>query len=113
MKIGVWHTLPKSLVGELSDTEYNEALAKNYPIIIYCHGNSGSRAGAHRMELYKILQSLDYHVISFDYRGYADSTQVVMSESGVVTDAKAVHSHIRKFSRDSPVFIWGHSLGTG
>ena len=24
VKIGVWHTLPKSLVGELSDTEYNE-----------------------------------------------------------------------------------------
>lgn len=45
------------------------------PIILYLHGNSGSRAGPHRKELYQILQELDSHVLCLDYRGYADSTQ--------------------------------------
>ena len=39
------------------------------PIVLYLHGNTGSRAREHRIELYKVLQKLNYHVICFDYRG--------------------------------------------
>lgn len=64
------HSLPLSLSNTtLSESDYDESLSKNFPIIVYLHGNSGSRANAHRLELYKIFQSMQYHVISFDYRG--------------------------------------------
>ena len=44
--------------------------------VLYLHGNSGSRAGEHRKELYTLLQKEDYHLVAFDYRGYADSSQI-------------------------------------
>lgn len=40
-----------------------------YPIVLYLHGNSGSRATDHRVELYQLLQSFNYNVITLDYRG--------------------------------------------
>lgn len=36
-----------------------------------------------------------------------------MSEDGAVTDATAVYDYIKKYSKDSMVVVWGHSLGTG
>lgn len=82
------------------------------PIILYLHGNSGSRAASHRVELYQLLRDLGYHVISFDYRGYGDSTRIGPTESGVVRDAIAVYKYIVTISK-IPVIAWGHSLGTG
>lgn len=46
-----------------------DSFSSGNPIVLYLHGNSGSRAGSHRIELYKILQSLNYHVVTMDYRG--------------------------------------------
>lgn len=46
--------------------------------------------------------------------GFADSVSTVpLSENGVITDAKAAYSYIKKHSGDSKVIVWGHSLGTG
>lgn len=127
------HSMPEAL----KDKQFvrpEDSLAEGYPILLYLHGNSGSRAGSHRIELYQILQSLDYHVVTFDYRGefqlfstryncvdelylftgYADSSQdILMCEDGVVTDAVAVYQYIKKHSQESKVVVWGHSLGTG
>ncbi|XP_046646061.1 lysophosphatidylserine lipase ABHD12-like [Daphnia pulicaria] len=111
ISVGVWHILP----GNLTDKSFKtteESLACGNPVVLYLHGNSGSRATGHRVELYKLLKSLNYHVISFDYRGFADSSNVVMSENGAVTDATRVYQYIRKFSGKSKVIVWGHSLGT-
>lgn len=36
-----------------------------------------------------------------------------MSEDGAVTDATAVYDYIKKYSKDSMIVVWGHSLGTG
>lgn len=47
------------------------------PIFLYMHGNSGNRASNHRLELYKLFQSLDYHVVCFDYRGKKKFSLVV------------------------------------
>ena len=66
------HILPRSLVESSTgkdDKFYLDALKNSgKTIIIYFHGNSGSRAGEHRKELYALLQDQDYHVITFDYR---------------------------------------------
>ncbi len=76
------------------------------------HGNTGSRARAHRVDLYLVLRALDYHVICFDYRGYADSSPVIPSKRGVITDGRAVLQYIRQWADKSPILVWGHSLGT-
>ena len=63
------HILPKSLIGKEFIKAEEAFTSGSLPIIVYLHGNSGSRAGSHRIELYKIFQSLDFHVLSLDYRG--------------------------------------------
>lgn len=71
--IGVWHTIPaiwwKNAQGK-DQMWYEDALASSQPIILYLHGNAGTRGGDHRVELYKVLSSLGYHVVTFDYRGW-------------------------------------------
>ncbi|CAG0881332.1 unnamed protein product [Darwinula stevensoni] len=115
ISLGVWHILPLSMVekGDKSENEYIESLQSSHRIVIYMHGNTASRAGPHRVELYKVLRALDYHIITFDYRGYADSTWQQPSEDGVVSDAKAVYRWVASHAGETPIFIWGHSLGTG
>lgn len=130
IRIGVWHILPKSAyeklkgsfeenadkeeLNKLMDAELNDS---KYPIVLYCHGNSNNRATSHRVQLYNFFQKMDYHTIAFDYRGYGDSTKVKPSEDGVVEDSLIVYdwlnSTIEKAPAKPPVFVWGHSLGTG
>ena len=51
-----------------NESFYEESLSHGEPIILYMHGNSGSRGSAHRLELYTLLRNMNYHVIAFDYR---------------------------------------------
>ncbi len=44
------------------------------------------------------VRSLNYHVITFDYRGYADSTAIAPDETGVVNDAKVTIRYFFKVS---------------
>ncbi|KAL6039414.1 hypothetical protein STEG23_012988 [Scotinomys teguina] len=59
-----------------------------------------------------VLSSLGYHVVTFDYRGWGDSVGTP-SERGMTYDALHVFDWIKARSGDNPVYIWGHSLGTG
>ncbi|KFB53914.1 hypothetical protein ZHAS_00022362 [Anopheles sinensis] len=81
-------------------------------VVLYLHGNTASRGAPHRVELYRMLRSLNYHVIAMDYRGYGDSANLSPTERGVVYDALAVYQYITSITRN-PVYLWGHSLGTG
>jgi len=101
----LFHTLPPPPLSEDSGFD-------GKPVIFYLHGNSAHRASKHRVELYKLLSSMGYHVVCFDYRGYGDSTGSP-SEAGLVHDALTVYKWILERRGDSRVFIWGHSLGTG
>ncbi|XP_018118367.1 lysophosphatidylserine lipase ABHD12 isoform X1 [Xenopus laevis] len=115
VSIGVWHTIPAVLWKEAQGKHlewYEEVLSTNYPVILYLHGNAGTRGGDHRVQLYKVLSSMGYHVISFDYRGWGDSVGSP-SESGMTYDALHAFDWIKARSGDNPVYIWGHSLGTG
>jgi len=116
VKVGVWHIVPKDLIAA-SKTQNASWFEKTLgdsglPIIVYLHGNTGSRAREHRVELYKILQNLNYHVICFDYRGYADSSPMTPSKTGVVEDALKVYEYVKEHAKLAPVIIYGHSLGT-
>lgn len=135
VKLGIWHMLPEMQADciqskEISgDDEYltnmfNRMLARNGKgIIFYLHGNSNNRAAFHRVRLYELLQKMDYHIIAFDYRSFGDSTKTAVSESAVVEDAHHVYRWLHGLLEEQlqhggvtnrpPVFLWGHSLGTG
>ena len=92
---------------------YQEALGSGkHEIVIYMHGNTGSRARDHRVDMYQVLRQLNYHVICFDYRGYADSSPVMPTKKGVVRDGKKVVEYVKEHAKDTPIIVWGHSLGT-
>ncbi|KAL1124721.1 hypothetical protein AAG570_001344, partial [Ranatra chinensis] len=116
--IGIWSLLPRLLLhntanGPATDVEFDEWLGRGDTIFLYMHGNSGNRGASHRVELYKVLQQNNFHVIAFDYRSYGDSSPVEATEEGVVSDTKAVYKWLKEKAKDSKIFFWGHSLGTG
>jgi len=107
-------------------------LKDNSTLIVYMHGNSMDRGFSHRVQLYKVLTSMGYHLVTFDYRSYGDSSRVELSEETVVDDGKAVLSWVAELyklrssggpnlsglaksnspSRGPNIIVWGHSLGT-
>ncbi|XP_056147868.1 lysophosphatidylserine lipase ABHD12 [Lampris incognitus] len=114
-KIGVWHTVPAQMWQEAQGkdrTWYEMTLRSTHPVILYLHGNAGTRGGDHRVQLYKVLSSLGYHVVTFDYRGWGDSDGSP-SERVMTSDALFLYSWMKDQVRDKPLYVWGHSLGTG
>ena len=115
VEVGVWHIVPKDLIEESkgkNSTWFEKSLSQGrHPIVLYLHGNTGSRAREHRVELYKVLQNLNYHVVCFDYRGYADSSPIMPSKTGVVQDALKVYDYVQSLANGTPVIVYGHSLG--
>ncbi|XP_037097258.1 lysophosphatidylserine lipase ABHD12-like [Syngnathus acus] len=115
VRVGIWHTLPASQWDKASGRGpewYRKTLGDGSPIIIYLHGNVGTRAIDHRVQLVKILSAAGFHVLSLDYRGFGDSTGQP-SERGVTTDALHLYTWVKQHSGGSPVYLWGHSLGSG
>ena len=46
--------------------------------------------------------------------GYGDSDPADLSEAGVVADSKYVLQWLMNIvNGTAPIFVWGHSLGTG
>lgn len=116
IQLGVWHVLPKSVTMDStrrisSDNEFDD----DRPVILYFHGNAQNRAADYRLSLYKVLteSKVDAHVITFDYRGFGDSSYVAPSVAGLVQDARAVYKWLKARVKKQRIFFWGHSLGTG
>ncbi|GAB1601410.1 lysophosphatidylserine lipase ABHD12-like [Argonauta hians] len=117
IQLGVWHTLPEYLQksGQTFDNQQYEDSLQNSStnIIMYLHGNSGTRACGHRVKLYQRFSNMNYHTISFDYRGFGDSTGIPF-EDGVVEDSLFVYNWIKsRVPAEASVVLWGHSLGSG
>ncbi|XP_053730978.1 lysophosphatidylserine lipase ABHD12-like [Synchiropus splendidus] len=115
ISLGVWQTVPESLAKEAQGkdlTWYQNSLSNGNPVFIYLHGNTGSRAAAHRVGVAKLLSEHGYHVLVPDYRGFGDSTGEP-TESGLTTDALYLYNWVKARCGSSRVYVWGHSLGTG
>ncbi|XP_031968257.1 protein ABHD12B isoform X2 [Corvus moneduloides] len=113
--VGVWHTVPGSRGAEAQGKDqrwYEEALADAHPVIIYLHGNGGTRAASHRVQFLKTMGAADFHILALDYRGYGDSSGHP-TESGFTTDVLALYDWAKARSGNSSIVFWGHSLGTG
>lgn len=116
VKLGVWHIPSSSAMSKCENgvIPAGKEFEDDQPVFLYLHGNAGTRAGGHRVALYKLFsEKVNAHVIAFDYRGYGDSTNVSPSESGLVEDTHYVYKWLLKRVKPSRIFIWGHSLGTG
>nr|XP_018916613.1 PREDICTED: monoacylglycerol lipase ABHD12 isoform X1 [Bemisia tabaci] len=119
-RLGTWHILPQHLAEEgdkLSKLEkkdrFDEWVRNGDPVVLYMHGNSGTRAASHRVDLYEVFQKLNFHVVAVDYRTYADSIGEELSENTTVIDGKAVFKYFHQRVQNDRLFVWGHSLGTG
>lgn len=70
IKLGVWQILSHNITFSTNDTDdqyFENVLGNEQKVIIYHHGNAGTRLTPHRVELYKFLRKY-FHVIAFDYR---------------------------------------------
>ena len=97
-KLGVWKLEPHFH----SDTS---------PVVIYIHGAQGSRAAYHRIQMYRLLLKIGSPVVTFDYRGYGDSTGIPTSELDLLQDTMVVYRWTREQFPDRPLLLWAHSLG--
>lgn len=52
------------------------------------------------------------HAVDF-YPGFGDSTKVDPTEEGVLSDVKAVFTYLKAKAGQTPILVYGHSLGTG
>ena len=80
------------------------------PAVLVCNGNAGYRA--HRLPLAQALAERGYHVLVFDYRGYAGNPGTP-TEDGLRTDARAAaHALAGRAEVDADrVAYFGESLG--
>ncbi len=80
------------------------------PAVLVCNGNAGNRA--HRLPLAEALAELGYHVLLFDYRGYAGNPGPP-TEEGLRTDARAAARALAGRPEVDPgrVAYFGESLG--
>ena len=114
-RIGVWQIAPTGYHEKgddvMSEEQYAKILSDGRTIVMYMHGNTGTRAMYQRIGVYKMLVNRGYHCIAFDYRGYGDSDGSA-TEMGLRDDARLVWNWIREHAPNAKVFIWGHSLGS-
>lgn len=85
-----------------------------HPTVLFAHGNAATRAMSGRVATAALMSNkLDANVISFDYRGFGDSTGLP-SEEGMTLDAQAAYDYaISKGATPDKIILLGQSLGTG
>ena len=80
------------------------------PTLLYFHGNGG---GLHMFVPYlKALAAKGVHVAAMEYRGYP-GVECCASEMDIVADATRFVKHMAKKRPNSPLYLWGYSLGSG
>lgn len=110
--VSTWHVLPDTYHHNVTHGhDYTSALGDGATIILYLHGNTGTRGTPHRVQQYKALAKRGYHVVTFDYRGFGDS-ECSPTERGMMEDSLLLWDWVQAHAPGSRVFIWGHSLGS-
>ncbi|UJR16291.1 hypothetical protein I4U23_003197 [Adineta vaga] len=115
--VGIWYVVPSAVqidpnLSTLADHLKQYIPSNNHPIIMYLHGQDGTRATHYRSNHYRVMSAFGNHIIAVDYRGYGDSTGTPTIH-GIVTDVLHVYNTIRSVCPGNPITIWGHSMGTG
>ncbi|GFQ86228.1 lysophosphatidylserine lipase ABHD12, partial [Trichonephila clavata] len=87
--LGVWHIPPAT-------TCYQMTSRLHYPLMTASHPETHQA-----------------HVITFDYRGFGDSTYLSPTAKTLEEDATAMFQWLKKYVPTSRIIVWGHSMGTG
>ncbi|KAJ1982796.1 hypothetical protein H4R35_000155 [Dimargaris xerosporica] len=125
--LGFWHVLPqtydaareaqvRALATSTQRQAYFEAQLTAAPLVIlYFHGQSGSRERASRVTAYKALHAAapQAHLVALDYRGYGDSSGTPDDEAMITLDALAIWNYLVQRVPPRRILLYGHSLGTG
>ncbi|GFW80925.1 lysophosphatidylserine lipase ABHD12 [Trichonephila clavipes] len=111
--LGVWHIPPATTCHQM--TSLSSLSLDDQPVILYLHGSAESRSAPYRRGMYNVLtrKPIQAHVITFDYRGFGDSTYISPTAKTLEEDATAMFQRVKKFVPTSRIIIWGHSMGTG
>ena len=81
----------------------------NAPVLLYLHGARWNVEGsANRI---RRMQELGFSVLAIDYRGFGKSSKTLPSEDMAYEDARAAWDWLAVQHRQSPRYIFGHSLG--
>eukprot|EP01130_Rhizamoeba_saxonica_P003438 TRINITY_DN1457_c0_g1_i4.p1 TRINITY_DN1457_c0_g1~~TRINITY_DN1457_c0_g1_i4.p1 ORF type:complete len:378 (-),score=112.02 TRINITY_DN1457_c0_g1_i4:52-1185(-) len=80
------------------------------PVVIYCHGNCGSRIDA--LHSVRILLPMGISVVSFDCAGSGNSDGEYVSLGYFEKDdLEAVVDHLRETEEITRIALWGRSMG--
>lgn len=80
------------------------------PVILYFHGNAGNFS--HRLPKVRAYIRLGYGVLLAEYRGYGGNNGQP-TEEGFYDDGRAYARWLLNESPNSPLIIYGESIGTG
>ena len=82
------------------------------PTIIFSHENAGNM-GLRLDEFKRVHQETGANILLYDYRGYGNSDEVPIDETGIMKDARAVWDWAlsRGALDKSRLFLYGRSLG--
>lgn len=79
------------------------------PVLLYLHGARWNVSGSsNRM---RRMQSLGFHVLAVDYRGFGRSSAGLPSETLAAEDARAAWDWLARNYPTHPRYLFGHSLG--
>ncbi|CAL1273822.1 unnamed protein product [Larinioides sclopetarius] len=108
--LGVWHVPPSN-----HSRAQPSLSSDDQPVVLYLHGSAESRSAPYRRNMYKVLSGkpLQAHVITFDYRGFGDSTYVSPTAQTLEEDATTIFHWLLKSVPASRIIVWGHSMGSG
>ncbi|GFQ66462.1 lysophosphatidylserine lipase ABHD12 [Trichonephila clavata] len=111
--LGVWHIPPATTCYQM--TSLSSLSLDDQPVILYLHGSAESRSAPYRRNMYNVLtrKPIQAHVITFDYRGFGDSTYLSPTAKTLEEDATAMFQWLKKYVPTSRIIVWGHSMGTG
>ena len=79
-------------------------------VIIFIHGQLGSRGISHRREAVEIFHEINVCAITYDPSGYGDSTGWPDSES-LKKDSESILKWVAGNVGGIPIHVWGHSMG--
>ncbi|CAD6578309.1 MAG: hypothetical protein CYPHOPRED_000507 [Cyphobasidiales sp. Tagirdzhanova-0007] len=119
--LGAWHILPQAisdqyhLTEEIPQLAFDAALLDElYPVMVYFHGNAGTRLTGHRRHLARHVTSpaVNMNYVAVDYRGFGDSSKVPPKLPSTNKGGDA-NTFLGKKVPAKQIVIAGHSLGTG